>query len=177
MLGLVFTELIEMVEDHFSPELADAVLLDAGLSHGGAYTAVGYYSHDELLRLVQALSVRSGLPVDALVQVFGKHLLGRFTQLYPQFFERAPTLLDLLASIDGHIHVEVRKLYGEATLPTFSVLTRDARHMVLRYASPRGLHELARGLILGAADFYGQACSVQITPGPGGALIELELAA
>ncbi len=177
MLGLVFTELIEMVEDHFSPELADAVLQDAGLSHGGAYTAVGYYEHGELMRLVQALSARSGLPVDSLVQVFGKHLLGRFTQRYPQFFEHAPTLFDLLASVDNHIHVEVRKLYGSATLPTFSVLTRDARHLVMRYTSPRGLHELARGLILGAADFYGQACSVRITPGPGGALIELELAA
>ena len=105
MLGLVFTELIEMVEDHFSPDIADAMLAGAGLDHDGAYTAVGYYGHGELLSLVQALSTRTGLPVEALVQVLGKHLLGRFTQLYPQFFERAPTLFDLLASVDGHIQI------------------------------------------------------------------------
>ena len=41
MLGMVFTELVEMVENRFSPELADAVLQEAAPGHGGAYTAVG----------------------------------------------------------------------------------------------------------------------------------------
>ena len=42
--GLLFTELLEMVEDSFSPELADRIIEDADLPSGGVYTsAVGVH--------------------------------------------------------------------------------------------------------------------------------------
>lgn len=174
MLGLVFTELMEMVEDHFSPAMADAVLQDARLSNDGAYTAVGYYDHAELMRIVDALAARSGVPADELVRVFGKHLMGRFTVLYPQFFARSPTLFDLLCAIDGHIHVEVRKLYEHASLPRFEVVERSAGKLVIRYTSPRSLQALAHGLIEGAADYYGQPGQVSLQAETGGALFTFE---
>ena len=61
MLGMVFTELIEMVESRFSPALADSVLRAVPLSNDGAYTAVGYYPHEEILALVGELSQRTGI--------------------------------------------------------------------------------------------------------------------
>ena len=36
MLGLVFTEFVELVEDKFSPEIADAVIDEVAAPHGGA---------------------------------------------------------------------------------------------------------------------------------------------
>lgn len=168
MLGMVFTELIEMVETHFSPDMADAILSDATPADGGAYTAVGYYDHAELVRLVQALSARSGVAVPDLIQAFGKHLLGRFTQLYPAMFAQRASLFDLLAAVDSHIHVEVRKLYSQAHLPRFDVLHRDAQSMRLLYQSPRSMEPLAQGLIEGAADFYGCPCSIRAEAPPAG---------
>jgi hypothetical protein len=168
MLGMVFTELIEMVETRFSPDMADAILSDACPADGGAYTAVGYYDHAELVRLVQALSARSGLAVPDLVQAFGKHLLGRFTALYPAMFTQRANLFDFLAAIDGHIHVEVRKLYSQAHLPRFEVLQRDERNMHLLYQSPRSMEPLAQGLIEGAAALYGQACRIDVAAPPPG---------
>jgi len=43
MLGIVFTSLVEMLEDNISPEFADEVLVEANLENDGAFTAVGYY--------------------------------------------------------------------------------------------------------------------------------------
>ena len=80
MLGMVFTEFIELVEEKFSPEMADAVLTEAAPVHGGAYTAVGYYAFEELARMVDILSRRTGVPAPELVRVFGHHLLGRYAQ-------------------------------------------------------------------------------------------------
>ncbi len=167
MLGMVFTELLEMIEDKLSPELADAVLRDAAPGHGGAYTAVGYYPHAELMALVAALSRRTEQPVAALVQHFGRHLLGRFVTLFPQMFADQPDLFDFLASIHGRIHVEVHKLYRHAKLPTFEVLSRDARCMRLRYQSPRAMEALAQGLIEGAAEHYGERCQISWVPWSG----------
>ncbi|MEW9900820.1 heme NO-binding domain-containing protein [Chitinivorax sp. PXF-14] len=155
MLGMVFTEFIEMVEDRFSPEVADAILSAAELPHGGAYTAVGYYPHEEIVRLVGLLSAQTQMPAVDLVRAFGEHLLGRFTVLYPQMFSRHTNLLDFLASIDGEIHVEVRKLYPDAQLPRFSILSRSPDHIALFYQSPREMDALAEGLMLGAIRHFG----------------------
>ncbi|MBQ0937104.1 heme NO-binding domain-containing protein [Ideonella paludis] len=182
MLGMVFTEFLEMVEEGFGPDVADAILCDASPGHDGAYTAVGYYDHAELVAMVVALSGRTGIPVPDLVKAFGRHLLLRFTQVHPKMFQGAHSLFDLVARIDGHIHVEVHKLYSEATLPRFTVQDRSPERMTVLYQSPRGLHELAVGLLEGAAEHYGEACTVQTQAwqddqGQTGTLITLERAA
>ncbi|MBE5315545.1 MAG: heme NO-binding domain-containing protein [Xanthomonadales bacterium] len=166
MLGMVFTELMEMVEGRFSPELADRVLLRAELPHGGAYTAVGYYPHEEIVRLVGLLSEETGLPPETLIKAFGEHLLGRFEQAYPEMFTGKRTLYDFLASIETHIHVEVLKLYPEARLPRFEVLERGPSHLRLAYRSPRRMSVLAEGLILGAAERYKEPQRLQMREAP-----------
>ncbi len=161
MLGLVFTEFIEMVEDRFSPEVADAMLVAAPSSSNGSYTAVGYYPHEELVGQVVQLSKLTGVAVGDLVRTFGAHLMQRFTALYPAMFERHTTLFGFAAAIDGEIHVEVRKLYDKAALPRFQVLHRDERRMRLLYRSPRHMESLAMGLLEGLAAHYRQPCRIE----------------
>ena len=170
MLGLVFTEFIELVEDKFSPEMADAIITDVAPPHGGAYTAVGYYADAELVSLVGALSRRSGVPGPDLVKAFGGHLLHRFAQAHGSMFDRQANLFDFVASVHGEIHVEVRKLYDQAAPPNFSVLSRDAQVLRLLYQSPRALDQLALGLLEQAAVHYNEPCRIDVAPydGPEG---------
>lgn len=164
MLGLVFTEFIEMVEERFSPELADELIDAVGADHGGAYTAVGYYPHQEIVAMVGALSERTGVPVADLVRAFGRHLLGRFALGHPELFARHASLFDFLAAVDGQIHVHVHKLYEKAALPRFRVLARDDRRLQLLYESARSMEALAAGLIDGAADHYGEPVRIAQAP-------------
>lgn len=161
MKGIVFSEFNEMVEAQFSPELADRIIGEADLESGGAYTAVGTYPHEELVALVGRLSAHTGIAASALVKAFGQHLAGRFTQLYPGFFEGTRGTFDFLSSIEGHVHVEVRKLYPDAELPTFESTPHDDRHMTMRYQSRRPFADLAEGLILGCAAHFGERIAVQ----------------
>ncbi len=156
MLGMVFTEFLEMVETRFSPDMADAILEEANPPNGGAYTAVGYYDHAEMVALLLALARQTGQPIPDLLQAFGQHLFGRFLTAYPMLFEEPRDAFALLASVDNYIHVEVRKLYPAAQLPHFNVLERSDARLVLEYRSPRGLADLAHGLIRGAIAHYGR---------------------
>ena len=160
MLGMVFTEFIEMVENKFSPDMADSIIQEVAPGNDGAYTAVGYYDHAELVAMVISLSKRSNIAVPELVRAFGHHLLSRFTALYPSMFARHQDLFDFVASIDGHIHVEVHKLYDQAKLPRFTVLEHTADSMDLLYQSPRSMEALALGLLEGAIEHYKRPCSV-----------------
>jgi hypothetical protein len=169
MLGLMFTEFIEMVEDRFSAETADAMLSGVPTNHGGAYTAVGYYSHEDLVALMVQLSSLTSMRIPEILRTFGHHLAARFTQRYPTIFARHARLLDFLAAIDSEIHVEVRKLYPLATLPRFVVLEHGDTHMKLLYCSPRHLEALVTGLLEQLSAHYGQPCSIKQEPWAKGA--------
>jgi hypothetical protein len=161
MKGVIFTEFLEMVEQQFSIETADRIIEASDLSTDGAYTSVGTYDHAELLQLVSALSGETDLPVPDLVRGFGKHLFGRFHALYGQFFEGPHTTFSFLSSVHSYIHVEVRKLYADAELPTFDCEVGDDTHMVMIYRSKHPFSDLAEGLIAGCADHFGESIEIR----------------
>lgn len=161
MKGIVFTEFLEMVEEKFSPEVADAVIEASALPSGGAYSAVGTYDHREIVTLVTELSKATSLPVPDLMRAFGEHLFGRFVDGYPQFFTGVPSAFAFLGSIEHHIHVEVRKLYPDAELPTFECSSTAPGRLELVYRSSRGFADLAEGLIRGCAAHFGESIAVE----------------
>jgi hypothetical protein len=169
MKGMVFTEFLEMVELKFSADMVDDIIEDSQLPNGGAYTAVGTYDHAELVRMVEALAHRSGVPVPALVHAFGLHLFGRFHALYPGFFLNIPSALDFLEGIETVIHTEVRKLYPDAQLPEFDCV-RTASGLDMVYSSPRHFGDLATGLIEGALLHFGDPVSLTRHDLPNGSI-------
>lgn len=154
MLGVVFTEFLELVEEKFGLDTVDAILDDSGVENDGAYTAVGSYDHQEIVSLVVALSKHIDVPTEALIHTFGTHLATRFAALYPQFFEGHSDVFSFLATVDKHIHREVKKLYPNADLPTISTNQVDDKTLVLDYRSRRHFGQLAQGLIEGALAYY-----------------------
>jgi len=162
MKGIVFTEFIEMVEQTWSVDFASDLLDSCDLPSGGVYTAVGSYPHTEMVTLVVRLSELSGKSVPALLEAYGEYLFGRFTVLYPALLAPYRSALELVASIESVIHVEVRKLYPDAELPQFEVLDSSADHLEIQYRSERHLADLAQGLIRAAIRHYGEEGRVEL---------------
>jgi hypothetical protein len=154
MKGVVFAEFIEMVEEKFSLELADRIIHQAELASGGAYTSLGTYDHCEIIKLVENLSQETQIPVAELVKVFGQHLAQRFHQTFPVFFQNSTDMFEFLHNVDSYIHVEVKKLYPDAELPSITCTLQEAEKLHLNYSSRRPFADLAEGLILGIADIY-----------------------
>lgn len=161
MLGVVFTEFVEMVEDKFSMEMADSILESCNLASGGSYTAVGSYDAGEILALVTALSEASGIPIGDLVRTFGKHLFGRLVAGHPAVVQNLNSSLDLLVGVENHIHIEVRKLYPNAELPSFQVERHSEDRITMHYDSSRPLAVLALGLIEGCAEHFNETLEVE----------------
>jgi hypothetical protein len=160
MKGIVFTELLDYVDATLGRDMVDDIIDDCNFAHGGAYTSVGTYEYQEMIALVSALSKRTETRVPDLLCGFGRHLCGRFANLYPEFFENKKCLFDFLESVNGHIHVEVHKLYPDAELPAFETHARSAGDLQLDYRSCKPLASLAEGLIKGASDIYREPVAV-----------------
>lgn len=171
MKGIVFREFLDMVDDQFGMEVVDRIIEEADLQSGGAYTSVASYDHHEIIRLIDQLHRATGTPVPDLVQAFGRHLFGRFRALYPAFFAGIGSAFDLLERVESIIHVEVRKLYPDAELPTFDCTRPAPGRLTMLYRSQRPFADLAEGLMHGCVAYFGQDIEIRredLATGPGG---------
>lgn len=162
MLGVVYTSFIEMVEEKFSPEVADQLLENPQLQYGGVYTAVGSYEHHDIIRMTVHLSEISGTPADDLVPAFGEYLFHQLVERYPQILDGCDNLLDFLQGIESSVHTQVRALYPSAELPRFECIREDTRRLTMHYESKRPFVNLALGLIQGAANHFGQQYQIEV---------------
>lgn len=169
MKGMVFTEFLEMVEDRFSPDMADKIIEEANLPSGGAYTTIGTYDHQEMIDLVSCLSKETGIAVPDLVRSFGMHLFERFRAVFPVYFEGMSSTYEFLQRIEDYIHIEVRKLYPDAELPRFTFETPRPECLIITYRSARPFAALADGLIRGCVAHYGEPIEVEMEDLSGGA--------
>lgn len=160
MKGIVFTEFLEMVEEKFGFLIADQIVQQSSLPSGGTYTAVGTYPHAEMVSLVVSLSKETEVEVPVLLKTFGKHLFPRFAQGYGQFFADVKDPFTFLESLEGYIHVEVKKLYPDAELPSFESHSPAPNTLVMEYRSERGMADFAEGLLEGCFEHFNQSVSI-----------------
>jgi hypothetical protein len=147
MKGIVFTEFLEMVEMKFGYEMVDKIIEESELPSNGIYTSIGTYHHSEIVQLLGNLSTNSKTDAQVLLKAFGEYLFDTFLKAYPQFFSAVDNPFDFLISIDSHIHVEVLKLYPDATLPKFDTQRLEDGSLEMIYQSERKMAALAEGLI------------------------------
>ena len=157
MKGLVFCEFLDMVESSFSADMVDTLIDNTQPKSGGAYTSVGNYEFEELENMLIELAKQSNTAPDDLLKAFGAHLAKVFAQKYAAFFIEAGGPIALLREVDRHVHVEVKKLYPDAELPSFSYEDADENTpFKLHYRSQRNLYMLAYGLIDACCHYYGE---------------------
>jgi len=161
MKGIVFTEFLEMVEEKFGYEVVDHIIEESKLDSNGIYTSIGTYPHSEIVQLLMNLSDKVDLDPSLLLKEFGKYLFDTFLASYPQFFSATDNAFAFLHSIDNHIHVEVLKLYPDATLPKFVSKETEDGAMIMTYKSERKMAALAEGLIEKSIVYYKEECTIK----------------
>ena len=155
MKGTVFSVFLEMVEEKWDLGMVDGIISDAQDPNQGAYTGVNYYSHKLLVEMVVALQIRTQLPLRELLITFGQYLFPKLAELHSYIIADIPSSLDLLENIETVIHHEVKKLYPQAITPQFSCERLGENQLKMSYTSHRSMADLAEGLILGCADYFG----------------------
>lgn len=161
MKGVIFTQFLEMVETNYGYPLVDALIEETQVASGGAYTSVGTYPHTEMVALVSELSAKTGIPISTLLNSYGKYLFSTFTTNYGHFFEEVTSAFDMLESIESYIHVEVKKLYPDAELPSFKTTRLNNSTLEMIYLSERKMSDLAEGLIESTFNHFDEKVVIQ----------------
>lgn len=147
MKGIVFTEFLELVEEKFGIEMVDSIIEASKLESEGIYTSIGTYNFSEMLSLLTNLSERTNISIDDLLLVYGEHFFGVIERSYIGLVDTYNDPIDMLSSIENHIHVEVRKIYPGAELPTFIVEEKSEDLLIMVYKSSRAMYYFGLGLM------------------------------
>lgn len=107
-----------------------------------------------LSAVVDVLAVASELDRAALLQRFGAALFGRLAALFPVFFAGERSALDFLAGFEHQVHDELRRIDPRLDPPRIDCVRPSAGRVELFYRSPRGLGDLAHGLIAGCIAWF-----------------------
>lgn len=159
MKGIVFNLLEELVRRDHGENTWDVLLESAGLD--GAYTSLGSYADEELMKLVAAASGALQVPSETILLWFGRHAMPLLAAKYPSFFASQSTTRPFLLTLNDIIHPEVRKLYPGAHVPVFDFDTSSPDVLLMGYKSEKQLCALAQGFVEGAADHYGEDVSFE----------------
>lgn len=153
MKGVVFNVVEEVVTEQLSVAAWDAILQAAEAD--GAYTALGTYPDEELLRIVSAAGRITGMSDNEVLRFVGIHGFRGLADRVPDVMRGMRHWVDVLVDLDRIIHAEVRMLYPDAIVPGF-VTTLQPDGVLLRYSSQRSMCALAEGLAVGAGKWFGR---------------------
>ena len=161
MKGIIYVEFLEMVDRYFGEEVTEGLIEKSNLPSKGEYTSVGTYPDAEMVSLLTQLHQHSDIPVSKLLKDFGLYLFESFSKRYGSLMEHLNDSFEMLRRIDNYIHVEVKKIYEEAKLPTFAYEDVSENCLKLTYTSDRKLPDLAEGLIEGTMHHFNEEFSLE----------------
>ncbi len=152
MKGIIFNTVEEAVGELFSEDTWDDLVDAAGVS--GSYTALGTYPDEELVALVGAACEATGLSAEEVLVTLGRHSFGKLASHVPDLVDKDAGVFHFLSTVDDIIHVEVAKLVPDADTPVVTTTNIDENTIEVSYTSKRHMGALAKGLVLGAGDFF-----------------------
>jgi hypothetical protein len=165
MMGIIFTEFLELVEDKFNYGVVDQLLNECDLDSGGIYTSVGTYDHEELVDMVIKLSDISNTPTNELMKIFGQYLFPRLIEAHGELVKDINDSLTLISRVDNYVHVEVLKLYPNADLPSFQANRISENELQLNYSSKKPLASFAEGMMYGCAEYFDEHFEIKRSNG------------
>ena len=154
MKGFIFTNFLDFVEKSNGLDMVDQMLEECDLASEGVYSAFNSYEFDELVTLLTYVSKKTDISPQILLETFGRFVFPYLIGKHSYIIEKYSNAIDLIAGIENHIHIEVKKLYEDAELPTFNVVDKKEDSLTIIYTSTRGLTYFAIGLMKETLQFF-----------------------
>ena len=161
MQGSIYTAFSDMIIEQMGMEQWNELLEKTKPPSQGIYTSGEQYLDSELINMVQALSIKTGIDTETLIEKFGRYLFKTLYNNSPIDISAIDNLKTFLLAIDDLIHVEVKRLHPKAYLPTFDYETLDENTLIMYYSSKRKLCHASIGLIFGAADQFNEIITIE----------------
>jgi hypothetical protein len=160
MHGLILTELKRFADERLGQAAWQGLMAEAGLEKR-LYVASGKYPDAEVAALVNAVCRQTGLEAQDLLLQFGRFIAPTLMTEYKPFIKPEWRTLEMIEHTEEHIHRAVRLHDPSSAPPRLKVRRVNPVQVVILYDSKRKLCSVAKGIVQGVAEHYGD--KVEIT--------------
>ena len=160
MHGIIHAELKKYVETNHGPEAWRAILDKAGLGNK-IYMAVSTYEDAEAVAIVRAASALTGVPPLEILEDFGLFIAPDLLGMYKSLIDPSWKTADLFVNVEDTIHTVVRMKNPGATPPNLKFKRVGPNELHFHYDSPRQMSSVAKGIMKGVADHYGEKLDIK----------------
>lgn len=157
MKGVIFNILEDFVNEKYGDYFFDALLEKITLRSDGVFVGPGTYPDEDFETLFEAIIKQQNLNTTETLRAFGKYLFFKLMDLYPDYI--TTDARSFIKSVDSIIHVEVKKLYPAAILPSFDYEDVNEKTLRMIYKSKRKYADLLDGLLDGTSEYYSNSIS------------------
>jgi len=157
--GTIHQELRGYLVDTHGEAAYSAILERAGL-RGKEYDPAGYYSDDEVVRILAAAGRHLDTSQEEVLEQYGIWVAPGLLDGFAAMIEPHWRTLDLVEHTEEVIHAWTRENMA-AKPPVLRTRRIDANHLVVDYRSHRRMCTLGTGFIVGIAAHYGEAVHVE----------------
>jgi len=159
MHGTIFAELEKYVRSKLGHEAWGILKHEAGIAREG-YDPLEVYPDAEAGALVAAGSKVTGIPADALLEDFGAFIAPDLLELYWGAVQPEWRTLELLENTESAIHEVVRISQKGSAPPYLNARRTSPAEVTITYTSPRKLCAIAKGIVRGVAQHYGDSVAI-----------------
>jgi Haem-NO-binding len=156
MKGVVFNLLEAFIAEGFGQEKYEEILGLCPLATKEPFVGPGTYPDTDLFTIAGKAAEVLGVPLPDALRAFGKFCFPRLAAKVPTLVATHTSAESLLRSVEGVIHVEVRKLMPNAVTPSFAYAEATSGELVIEYRSARKLCWFMEGLLDGLALHFGE---------------------
>jgi len=158
MYGVIFDFLRDyVIENHGGKPTWSMLLKETGQSPYKIYFPVKDYPDAEIVALAVKASEALQLPLEAVLEDFGKFVGHRLVTFYYMYIKNEKyKTLDIIESAGTYIHDALHKHNPLRKPPVVTAERISADELILHYTSQRRLCHVVRGIVAGLADHFGE---------------------
>lgn len=156
MKGEIFNLFEEFIVKNWGADVFEDIYeaVHANLHTKEPFVGPGTYPDSDFLLIVSSATQKVGVPLHEAVHAFGKFCLPKLVSKMPQYVENHSHPKTFLLTIHDIIHVEVRKVFKDATPPDFTYRDPAPNKLVMIYNSKRKLYDFVEGLLDGVSEYF-----------------------
>lgn len=155
MKGIIFNLLEDFIVDGWGEERFERIMTGCPLHTKTAFVGPGTYPDSDLFAIVERTTAELGIDTPTALRAFGRYAMPKLAGRFDVFVRDHQHPKGFLRTLDGVIHVEVRKLFANAEPPRIWFEDPAPDQLLLHYHSKRKLCALFEGLLDGTADYFG----------------------
>lgn len=162
MHGIILTELKKFVVTRHGTDVWSKLLQESGLGLK-TYLATSVYPDKDVLEIVNTAATMTGIPPKLLLEDFGEFIVPGLVKIFGPLIRPEWKTIDLIENTEGVIHKAVRLNNPGARPPELRCYKSGPGAVVITYSSERKICAVAKGIVRGVANHYGERIIIDET--------------